>query len=182
MGGVVEVVVPFGGVEPRRPPSASRSCRRVMLRSSSVVEMHVPVRRCGCARLRRAPPGAAPRTGRVDVVDGVEAQPVEAVFLQPVEGVLDEEVAHRPLLVGDGAAPGRLRARDGRSPARRGAGSSRPGRSGCRRRRGTPSARARAPRRRGASALPARHRRCAARRAARRHSPSRGRRRTAPPA
>ena len=29
-----------------------------------------------------------------DGMDRIEAQPVEAVFLQPVEGVVDEEVAH----------------------------------------------------------------------------------------
>ena len=49
--------------------------------------------------------------GVLDGVDGVEAQPVEAVLLEPVEGIVDEEVAHRPAVLAvevDGGAPGRV--------------------------------------------------------------------------
>ncbi len=43
-----------------------------------------------------------------DLVDGVEAQAVEAVFLEPIKRVLDEEGAHGRAIVGDGHAPGRV--------------------------------------------------------------------------
>src|SRR5438132_13408704 len=32
----------------------------------------------------------------VDRVDGIEAEPVEAIFFEPIERVVDHEVAHRP--------------------------------------------------------------------------------------
>jgi hypothetical protein len=44
----------------------------------------------------------------LDLVDRVETQSVEAVFLQPEERILDEEVAHRALLIGDRRSPGCL--------------------------------------------------------------------------
>ena len=50
-----------------------------------------------------------------DGVDGVEPQPVEAVFRQPVERVLDEEAPHRLLAEIDRGAPWRLHVAGGRS-------------------------------------------------------------------
>ena len=74
-----------------------------------------------------------------DAVNGVEAQPVHVIFGQPVERVVDEEPAHLvavgPVEVERGA-PGRLVA-IGEVGAEVLAGSSPPGRGGCRRRRGT---------------------------------------------
>src|SRR5258708_19311257 len=46
-----------------------------------------------------------------DGVDGVEAQPVEMKLLEPVERILDVEIAHRPRLLAveiDGRAPRRV--------------------------------------------------------------------------
>ena len=40
-----------------------------------------------------------------DRMDGIEAQAVEVIFLEPVERVVDEEVAHRPAR----RAPSKLR-------------------------------------------------------------------------
>jgi hypothetical protein len=44
--------------------------------------------------------------GIADLIDGVEAQTVEAILPQPVQGVLDDEIADRPRGVVDGAPPG----------------------------------------------------------------------------
>ena len=79
-----------------------------MLRLSSVVRWigrSVMVARTRCAISTRISGSDAV----AHVVDGVEAQPVEAELVQPVERVLDEESPHRRRLVGDGRAPGRLR-------------------------------------------------------------------------
>ena len=39
-------------------------------------------------------------------VDGIEPQPVEMVFLEPIERIMDKKIAHRPA-----ARPGRNRSR-----------------------------------------------------------------------
>jgi hypothetical protein len=108
MGDVVEVVVPFGGVEAH--PAVRRALvQGVMLRLSSVVRW---IGRPGRARI------ASAISTRISVVDSGRgygrshrAQAVETVVLEPVERVLDEEPAHRRLLVGDGGAPGRVAVR-----------------------------------------------------------------------
>ena len=43
-----------------------------------------------------------------DPVDGIEAQPVEAVFLEPVQHVVNRDVAHRALSIVDRGTPGRV--------------------------------------------------------------------------
>ena len=43
-----------------------------------------------------------------DPVHGIEAQPVEAVFLEPVQHVVDRDVAHRALSIVDRGPPGRV--------------------------------------------------------------------------
>ena len=104
---MVEVVVPFGGVEPRPPLGVAL----VQAGDVAVVlggQVDVAAGEGGCAPLARAPPGCRLSDWIGDLVDGVEAQAVEAILLEPVERVVDEEVAHRPALVGDGGAPGRV--------------------------------------------------------------------------
>ena len=90
----------------------------------------------------------------VDRVHGVEAQAVEAIFVDPVERVVEEEIAHLRTLEIDRRTPGRVRAFAEERLGVCAADSCRPGRSGCRPRRGTPSGRDRARRRSAPSVRP----------------------------
>ena len=80
-----------------------------------------------------------------DRMHGVEPQPVQMELLDPIERVLDDELAHRLRVLAvviDGVAPGRLMALGEEAPARRQRGSSPRDQSDYRPRRGGPSARA----------------------------------------
>ncbi len=103
--------------------------------------------RAGQHALRPISSRSAARAVVADGVDGVEAQAVEMEFLEPVERVLDEEVAHLPRAAKLIAAPHGVLMSLGEELRRVGGGSFRRGRSGCRRRRGRPSGRAHGPRR-----------------------------------
>ena len=90
---VVDVVVPLRGIEPGRAASVAGEQRGTIV---LVLEdqMDVAVRRCAANPLRQL--GQQMQRSLVaDRVDGVEPQAVEMKFLHPVEGIVDEKVAHR---------------------------------------------------------------------------------------
>ena len=147
---VVDVVVPLGVVVDRaavaRRARADRArCRRSRAPDGRGARLGSMARTVAAISFRMCSSPAVD-----DPVHGIEAQPVEAVLLEPVEHVVDGEVAHRADLVVDRARPTACAPPARRSARRSGADGCPRGRSDCRRRRGTPSARGRAPRRSGA--------------------------------
>ena len=167
----MQIVVPLRRVADR--PPACRRRRRASFASFSSI-------RCTgrSAMRRRTVCGQFGQDVGVAVVDDrvhrIEAQPVEIVLLEPIERVLDHEVAHRAarvVVVIDRRAPRRVMAL-GEEIRAMTAGSYPRGRNGCRRRRAAPRGRARGTPRPAPSDPRAGHRRRRARRAARRHSPS----------
>ena len=170
---VVAVVVPLGVEVAGAAAGGGRRCAR----SPAPDGRGDPGSR---ARMRAASTSSQSRLG--DGVHGIEAQPVEAVLVQPEQRVVLEEVAHRRPRGSRSRRPRGYACPRRRSAWHRRADRRRPGRNGCRRRRGRPSARGRAPHRSAPSARRACRARCPAHRAARRHSPScarRGNRRSA---
>ena len=94
MRSMMEVVVPFPGVEPGPP------IRVALVQAGDVAivlggQMHMAIREAG-ARTSAASSSRIVGSERVvDLVDRIEPQPVEAILIEPEERVLDEEIAHR---------------------------------------------------------------------------------------
>ncbi len=108
--GVVEVVVPLGGGALRAAVAAAAQVAGAV---AVVLEDQVDLALTAGAGLHGGAQGLDDVRARVvaDGVDGVQAQAVEVEFLQPVQGVVDEEIAHhlaaRRIEV-DGRAPRRV--------------------------------------------------------------------------
>jgi hypothetical protein len=103
---MVPIVVPFGGeearlvvgIEPQEPGG-------VLVVFDG--EMDVPVGKLGAHLARHLRQDLFLRRV-LDLIDGIEAKSVEAELLEPVKHVVNEELADRRAVEGDGAAPGRL--------------------------------------------------------------------------
>ena len=87
----MNVVIPLRGVELSLAAAARQAARIVALVLKQQVDGPVKARSKPC---REFVEQVGPRIV-LDRVDGVEAQSVEMEFLDPIFGVLDEEVAHR---------------------------------------------------------------------------------------
>ena len=160
---VVQIVVPLRGVadRPSLPRGAGGAPRSRRFRAPDASARSV----------RSAGAPSAPSSVRMsgvavvdDRVHRVEPQPVEMILLQPVERVLDHEVAHRPArgaVVIDRRAPWRLVPLGEEMRRDRRAGNSPRGRNGCRRRRAGSRGRARGRPRPAPSDPRAGHRRAA---------------------
>ncbi len=144
------------GSDARHRPTAHRICCCARVRRGSAPgSRRFPTRDrcCGRRRHRRA----RPRNFRHDVLaavvdDGVnriESQPVEVEFLEPVQRVVDVEVAHRAVLAieVDGGAPGRVVPLGEKLRRVHARGNFPRGRNGCRRHRASQRCRARGPHR-----------------------------------
>ncbi len=178
--GMMPVVVPFG-VEQARAALGVEFEQRGRIGVVLDGEMDVAAGEAGAHLARDL--GEDRLLGAVlDVVDGVEAQAVEAELLEPIEHVVEEEIPHRPGGEFDRLAPGRLA--HGIEEARRGEMEVIP--VGAEMVIDHVEKHHQPALMRGVDEtlqpLRVRHRPCGAQRAARRHSPSRDCRRIAPPA
>lgn len=103
---VVAVVVPLGF----EGAGAQRAGRGAAQQRGGVVlvlqhQVHVPP---GLDRLPHAGGKLLQPVARADGVHGIQPQPVEAIFHQPHQRVVEEERAHFRLAEVDGGAPGRV--------------------------------------------------------------------------
>ena len=107
----MDVVVPLRGVERRLFRAVAREpARRVGLVLENEMDLAAGQRGAGVL-------GDLGDDGALAVVEdrvhGVEAQAVEVILLEPIERVVDEEVAHRPRLGAVEIDARRPRASDG---------------------------------------------------------------------
>ena len=87
----MDVVVPLRAVEIGLVPVARQALRNIVL----VFQNEVDGPREPRAKARRKFVDEIGPRIILDRVDGVEAKPVQMKLLEPIFGVLDEEVAHR---------------------------------------------------------------------------------------